>query len=351
MLSRETPRERAADEPRVFPRIGCGVTFNAYGSPVTTARFRYDVSPDGERLWPAICGPHPVALVFGCGARGRGHRERGRAQLIEQLAVRERRRARSARHHQCTQLRGLVADGRHLVVLAHQHAWRARAWRWRRLPRFIARLATRPALQMGANRSHRARHAFPHRARSVGRHAQLLAGRRRSRGAGYGARKGRACSRHPRARWHRARRNARRRRIRRRRGVTRGRVPNEGVAGTRARSFNGRLYRLSVSFHPWVMRFVARGFVSAVLALTLSNCSSSPLDTPDESQAAPAASAVPTRVELVRLFDPPPAWTATALAFDPLRTGELWVTLRRVPSNQACLETARAGCAALQGEV
>jgi len=99
------------------------------------------------------------------------------------------------------------------------------------------------------------------------------------------------------------------------------------------------------------MRFVARGFVSAVLALTLSNCSSSPLDTPDESQAAPAASAVPTRVELVRLFDPPPAWTATALAFDPLRTGELWVTLRRVPSNQACLETARAGCAALQGEV
>ena len=54
---------------------------------------------------------------------------------------------------------------------------------------------------------------------------------------------------------------------------------------------------------------------------------------------------------LVSLYDPPAAWTATALAFDPLRTGELWVTLRRVPSNKACLETARSGCAALEGEV
>ena len=99
------------------------------------------------------------------------------------------------------------------------------------------------------------------------------------------------------------------------------------------------------------MRFVARAFVSVVLALTLSNCSSSPLDTPDEADAATVGSAVPTSVELVPLYEPPAAWTATALAFDPLRTGELWVTLRRVPSNQPCLETARAGCAALQGEV
>ena len=78
------------------------------------------------------------------------------------------------------------------------------------------------------------------------------------------------------------------------------------------------------------MRFVARAFVSVVLALTLSNCSSSPLDTPDEADAATVGSAVPTSVELVPLYEPPAAWTATALAFDPLRTGELWVTLRRV---------------------
>jgi hypothetical protein len=39
------------------------------------------------------------------------------------------------------------------------------------------------------------------------------------------------------------------------------------------------------------------------------------------------------------------------LAFDPLRSGDLWVTLRRVPSNKPCLETALSGCAALEGEV
>jgi hypothetical protein len=102
------------------------------------------------------------------------------------------------------------------------------------------------------------------------------------------------------------------------------------------------------------MRLVARGLLSAVLALTLSNCSSSPLAPPDESQAAPAtpeAQAVPTSVQLVPLYAAPAAWTATALAFDPQRTGELWLTLRRVPSNKACLETARTGCAALEGEV
>jgi hypothetical protein len=96
------------------------------------------------------------------------------------------------------------------------------------------------------------------------------------------------------------------------------------------------------------MLVVARGLLSAVLVLTLSNCSSSPLDNPDE----PAAKAIlPTSVELVPLYGAPAAWTATALAFDPLRPGELWVTLRRVPSTKPCLETARSGCAALEGQV
>ena len=101
------------------------------------------------------------------------------------------------------------------------------------------------------------------------------------------------------------------------------------------------------------MLTVARGFLSLALALTLSNCSSSPLDTADE-QAAPSSPMkpeLPASVELVPLYDAPSPWTATALAFDPLRGGELWVTLRRVPSNKPCLETARAGCAALEGQV
>jgi len=102
------------------------------------------------------------------------------------------------------------------------------------------------------------------------------------------------------------------------------------------------------------MSFVVRGLLSAVLALALSNCSSSPLDSTDQSTDAPTGPVgpvVPASVTLVPLYDAPAAWTATALAFDPLRAEELWVTLRRVPSNQACLETARAGCAALEGEV
>ena len=60
---------------------------------------------------------------------------------------------------------------------------------------------------------------------------------------------------------------------------------------------------------------------------------------------------VPAAVELVPLYTPPRAWSATALAFDPLREGELWVTLRQFPSNEPCLMIATDGCSALEGEV
>lgn len=99
---------------------------------------------------------------------------------------------------------------------------------------------------------------------------------------------------------------------------------------------------------------VTRGLLSAVLALTLSSCSSSPLEASDDhaEMTPPAATPeLPASVALVPLYDAPTPWTATALSFDPLRGGELWVTLRRVPSNRPCLETARAGCAALEGQV
>lgn len=102
------------------------------------------------------------------------------------------------------------------------------------------------------------------------------------------------------------------------------------------------------------MLSVSRGLPSVVLALSLANCSSSPLeapDTPNPPTSAPAGFQVPASVELVRLYDAPKAWTATALAFDPLRSGELWVTLRRIPSTKPCLETAISGCAALEGQV
>ena len=99
------------------------------------------------------------------------------------------------------------------------------------------------------------------------------------------------------------------------------------------------------------MSFVARGLLCALFALPLLNCSSNPLDTSSEPGKVADEPKAPESIRLVPLYDPPAAWTATALAFDPLRSGELWVTLRRVPGNKPCLETARSGCAALEGEV
>lgn len=91
----------------------------------------------------------------------------------------------------------------------------------------------------------------------------------------------------------------------------------------------------------------AVGLAGSVIA-----CSSSPLSTTDEGAATPAPTAsVPSAVDLVPLYRPPVGWSATALAFDPERDGELWVTLRQPVSNEPCLEIAPDGCAALQGEV
>ena len=56
-------------------------------------------------------------------------------------------------------------------------------------------------------------------------------------------------------------------------------------------------------------------------------------------------------MELVTLFTPTGELAATALAFDPLRSGELWVTLRRFPTDAPCTMTVTTGCAALIGEV
>ncbi len=90
----------------------------------------------------------------------------------------------------------------------------------------------------------------------------------------------------------------------------------------------------------------------------LTGCGSSALSATDEvagNAGAPPtttpAPALPSSVALVSLYDPPAKWSATALAFDPLREGELWVTLRQFPSNKPCLMNAQSGCAALEGKV
>ncbi|HET9957694.1 MAG TPA: hypothetical protein VFQ61_24520 [Polyangiaceae bacterium] len=70
---------------------------------------------------------------------------------------------------------------------------------------------------------------------------------------------------------------------------------------------------------------------------------------------SPAADAVarllPRDARLVSLYEPPLNFSATALAFDPLRPGELWVTLRRFPTGAPCTEQDPTGCAALRGQV
>jgi hypothetical protein len=101
-----------------------------------------------------------------------------------------------------------------------------------------------------------------------------------------------------------------------------------------------------------------RAALTLALALALPGCGSSPLSASDEgngggapSGGSPAKVQLPTAVDLVPLYTPPVRWSATALAFDPLRPGELWVTLRQFPSDKLCLEIAPSGCAALEGEV
>jgi hypothetical protein len=53
------------------------------------------------------------------------------------------------------------------------------------------------------------------------------------------------------------------------------------------------------------------------------------------------------------LFTPPSAWSATALAFDPTRMGELWVVLRQPPNARPCNSPPadQRGCTALLGEI
>ena len=92
------------------------------------------------------------------------------------------------------------------------------------------------------------------------------------------------------------------------------------------------------------------------LVLALTACGSSPLGESDHGSAGSAGmssapTSVPAAVELVALYTPPRGWSATALAFDPLREGELWVTLRQPPTTLPCLEVSPRGCSALEGEV
>jgi hypothetical protein len=89
---------------------------------------------------------------------------------------------------------------------------------------------------------------------------------------------------------------------------------------------------------------------SVGFGLLLAACGSEALDTGQrKSESEPAA--IPTAIELFQLFPAQPTWSATALAFDPQRREELWVTLRHFPSDDPCTEAVSVGCANLIGRV
>jgi hypothetical protein len=101
--------------------------------------------------------------------------------------------------------------------------------------------------------------------------------------------------------------------------------------------------------------------VLTALLFTL-GCSSDPLDenqqptgpNPDQvARAIGAGDGSPSSVVLTRIYAPAVVRQATALAFNPLATDELWVTLREPESvlELPCTETETEGCDALIGKM
>jgi hypothetical protein len=98
--------------------------------------------------------------------------------------------------------------------------------------------------------------------------------------------------------------------------------------------------------------------VLLALALALVGCGSEDTgsqttDPPGPAKPAPSGVEPFASAELVSLFTPPSAWSATALAFDPTRMGELWVVLRQPPNARPCNSPPadQRGCTALLGEI
>jgi hypothetical protein len=89
------------------------------------------------------------------------------------------------------------------------------------------------------------------------------------------------------------------------------------------------------------------------LLLALAACSSEAINRggPPGGSEPPPTPAEQEPVSLVSLYEPSSGWSATALAFDPLRPGDLWVTLRQPLSDLPCTMDDGAGCSDLIGQV
>lgn len=88
------------------------------------------------------------------------------------------------------------------------------------------------------------------------------------------------------------------------------------------------------------------------VSVALAGCGSDHPGPPAPAPTAPVTFEPFTDAALTSLFTPPSGWSATALAFDPSRAGELWVTLRQFANSLPCNTDAdKVGCGALVGEV
>jgi len=94
--------------------------------------------------------------------------------------------------------------------------------------------------------------------------------------------------------------------------------------------------------------------VSHVLCgIALFGCSSQAIDSSDEpaTGGSGGTATVITPVTLTTVYTPntKTKFSATALAFNPTVSGELWVVLRQFPSGKPCTTTVDTGCSALRG--
>ncbi len=105
-----------------------------------------------------------------------------------------------------------------------------------------------------------------------------------------------------------------------------------------------------------------------IYSAALFGCSSEALDSPDDTPGGAAGSGGTTGTGatsgaaatsgasgsgIVDIYTPKTKvpFSATALAFNPMVSGELWVTLRQFPSGKPCAKDGDAGCAALPGVI
>jgi hypothetical protein len=113
-----------------------------------------------------------------------------------------------------------------------------------------------------------------------------------------------------------------------------------------------RLYSSGKASHASGVRSSVASRCSLILGLACAalGCGSEPLatePTPDGPGLVPPGATA----RLVPLFELPTGFNATALAFDPTRPGELWVTLRQPPSAFECTMADTRGCNALIGQI